>query len=82
MSSFLFCIVPGLLLETQEERLNAVDNPAKVLAILDEVEIQWAKDAFDVATEILQSINIITIPRKSHILAQDSSTHMLSSDLD
>ena len=62
MSSFLFCIVLGPLLQTIEDRLKVVDNRTQVLAILYDIKIniviRWAKYAFYVATEHLHSIDI------------------------
>ena len=66
MSSFLFCLILRPVLDIIENRLKELDPRAQVLAILDVIEInigvQWTKFAFDVATDLLNSINIHTVP--------------------
>ena len=71
MSSILFCLILAPVLDTLETRIKAVDPRAQVLAILDDIEIniwtQWSKYAFDVASDLLSSINILTVPRKIQV---------------
>ena len=72
------------ILHQIEVRLQ-VDDRAQVLAILDDIEIntgiQWPKFAFDVATEVLEEINIQTVLRKSHVLFRQSQPHLIPASI-
>ena len=85
IATFLFTLIYGPVLHNIFTRMHAICSSIQLFAILDDITFTapttLASRMFAICTEELASINISTVPNKTHLLINASDRCNLPSDL-
>ena len=86
IATFLFSNIYAPILENIYRRASPLCSTMQLFAILDDITftapVHLLSAIFVICTEELSTINIRTVPRKSHILTSPEDRHLLPDDLD
>ena len=86
IATFLFSNIYAPILENIYRRASPLCSTMQLFAILDDITftapVHLLSAIFAICTEELSTINIRTVPRKSHILTSPEDRHLLPDDLD
>ena len=86
LATFIFSNVFAPVLKKIISRAILLCLTFQLFAILDEITftapVQLLHDIFRICSEELSSINIRTVPKKSHILINQIDAHRLPNDID
>ena len=85
IASFLFTLLYAPVLLNIFNRIHALCSSVQLFAILDDITFtgpaHLSEEMFEICSQELASVNILTVPRKTHLLINDSHLHTLPANL-
>ena len=85
IANFLFTLLYALVLLNIFNRMHTLCSSVQLFAILDEITFtgpaHLSERMFEICTEELVAINILTVPRKTLLLINNSHLHTLPGNL-
>ena len=85
IATFLFTLLYAPVLLSIFNRMHSLCSSIQLFAILDDITFtgpaHLSAIMFDICTQELATINILTVPRKSHLLVNEADLHTLPNDL-